>query len=86
MDAKELKVIQEHMKQMKSHYLAGAQIQLGKLLLILSERQNPEQAYSLAVEQLAVIHAFIKKAERICPQGWKIPSWRWTMSLPSRNG
>ncbi|GJM67812.1 hypothetical protein HMSSN036_00280 [Paenibacillus macerans] len=61
LDAKELKVIQEHMKQMKSHYLAGAQIQLGKLLLILSERQNPEQAYSLAAEQLAVIHAFIKK-------------------------
>ncbi|WP_334074609.1 MULTISPECIES: SWIM zinc finger family protein [Paenibacillus] len=61
LDAKELKVIQEHVKQMKSHYLNGAQIQLGKLLLILSKKDNTEQSYTHASEQLAVIHAFIKK-------------------------
>ncbi len=61
LDAKELKVIQDHVKQMKSHYLNGAQIQLGKLFLILSQKDNTEQSYSMASEQLAVIHAFIKK-------------------------
>lgn len=61
LDAKELKVIQEHMKQMKSHYLNGAQIQLGKLFLLLSQKDGKEQAYSLATDQLAIIHAFIKK-------------------------
>ncbi|MGG6310764.1 SWIM zinc finger family protein [Paenibacillus macerans] len=61
LDTKDFKVLQEHVKQMRSHYLTGAQIQLSKLLLILSERQNTEQAYALAAEQLAVLHAFIKK-------------------------
>lgn len=61
LDAKDLKTIQEHVKQMKSHYLSGAQIQLRKLQLILSDGKDQEKAYSLAAEQLAVVHAFIKK-------------------------
>lgn len=61
LDAKELKAVQEHVKQMGSHYLSGAQIQLRKLHLLLSAKENREDAYSRAAEQLAVIHAFIKK-------------------------
>lgn len=60
LDSKELKMIQEHVKQMGSHYLNGAQIQLRKLQLILSS-EDKEKAYAHAAEQLAVIHAFIKK-------------------------
>ncbi|MCJ8014255.1 SWIM zinc finger domain-containing protein [Paenibacillus sp. KQZ6P-2] len=61
LDAKELKIIQEHVKQMGSFYLNGAQIQLRKLHMILSAGGNPEYTYSFAAEQFAVIHAFIKK-------------------------
>lgn len=61
LDAKDLKAVQEHVKQMGSHYLNGAQIQLRKLHAMLPAKENQEQAYSLAAEQLAVIHAFIKK-------------------------
>lgn len=60
LDSKELKIIQEHAKQMGSHYLNGAQIQLRKLQLLLSSKDK-ETAYSHAAEQLAVIHAFIRK-------------------------
>lgn len=61
LDPKELKVIQDHVKQMGSFYLNGAQIQLRKLQTILSDGSHPEHTYSLAVEHFAVIHAFIKK-------------------------
>ncbi|MWV42132.1 SWIM zinc finger family protein [Paenibacillus sp. HJL G12] len=61
LDAKELKVIQEHVKQMGSFYLNGAQVQLRKLHIILTSGGNPERTYNLAAEQFAVIHAFIKK-------------------------
>ncbi|MDR0271123.1 SWIM zinc finger family protein [Paenibacillus sp.] len=61
LDAKELKNIQDHVKQMGSHYLNGAQIQLRKLHLILSAKENQENTYTAAAEQFAVIHAFIKK-------------------------
>ncbi|WP_136606039.1 SWIM zinc finger family protein [Paenibacillus dokdonensis] len=61
LDTKELKVIQDHVKQMGSFYLNGAQIQLRKLHMILSAGGNPELTYTYAAEQFAIIHAFIKK-------------------------
>ncbi|SDE97390.1 SWIM zinc finger [Fontibacillus panacisegetis] len=61
LDTKELKVIQDHVKQMGSYYLSGAQIQLRKLYLILSSDGDAENTYTVAAEQFAIIHAFIKK-------------------------
>lgn len=61
LDAKELKNIQDHVKQMGSYYLNGAQIQLRKLQTILASRGDKEDTYTAATEQLGVIHAFIKK-------------------------
>ncbi len=60
-DAKGVKDIQEHVKKMGNYYLSGAQIELRRLALLLSSSDNREESYSLAVEQLTRIHAFIKK-------------------------
>ena len=60
-DAKGVKDIQDHVKQMGNYYLTGAQIELRRLALLLSSSDNQEKTYTLAVEQLTRIHAFIKK-------------------------
>ncbi|WHY17181.1 SWIM zinc finger family protein [Paenibacillus sp. G2S3] len=60
-DAKGVKDIQVHVKMMGNYYLTGAQIELRRLALLLSSSDNREKTYSLAVEQLTRIHAFIKK-------------------------
>ncbi|WP_340003577.1 SWIM zinc finger family protein [Paenibacillus sp. FSL K6-0276] len=60
-DAKGVKDIQEHVKKMGNYYLSGAQIELRRLALLLSSSDNRDESYSLAVEQLTRIHAFIKK-------------------------
>lgn len=60
-DAKGVKDIQEHVKKMGNYYLTGAQVELRRLALLLSSSDNREKTYSLAIEQLTRIHAFIKK-------------------------
>lgn len=60
-DAKGVKDIQVHVKMMGNYYLTGAQIELRRLALLLSSSDNREKTYSLAIEQLTRIHAFIKK-------------------------
>ncbi|CAH1058038.1 SWIM zinc finger family protein [Paenibacillus pseudetheri] len=60
-DAKGVKDIQVHVKMMGNYYLTGAQIELRRLALLLSSTDNREKTYSLAIEQLTRIHAFIKK-------------------------
>ncbi|MGM1047971.1 MAG: SWIM zinc finger family protein [Bacillota bacterium] len=61
MDKKELKLIKDHVKQMGNYYLSGAQNELRRLSLLLSDAENQETAYTYAAEQLAVMNAFIKK-------------------------
>lgn len=46
---------------MGNFYLTGAQIELRRLALLLSSPDNREKTYTLAIEQLTRIHAFIKK-------------------------
>jgi hypothetical protein len=60
-DAKTLKTIQEHVKQLGNYYLSGAQIELRRFALLLGKGQDREQSYTYAVEQLTRLHAFIKK-------------------------
>ncbi|MBN3525131.1 SWIM zinc finger family protein [Paenibacillus apiarius] len=60
-DKKVLKTIQDHVKQMGNYYLTGAQTELRRLALLLSNADEREGIYTYAVEQLTLIHAFIKK-------------------------
>lgn len=60
LDKKEQKLIQEHVKQMGNYYLSGAQSELRRLALVLSDKDQ-EKAYTYAAEQLAVMNAIIKK-------------------------
>lgn len=60
-DSKVVKDIQEHVKQMGNYYLTGAQTELRRLALLLTSSDDPEMNYTLAIEQLTRIHAFIKK-------------------------
>jgi hypothetical protein len=60
-DKKVIKTMQEHVKQMGNYYLTGAQTELRRLTLLLSEAEDREQVYTDVVEQLAIMHAFIKK-------------------------
>ncbi|QSF47120.1 SWIM zinc finger family protein [Paenibacillus tianjinensis] len=60
-DAKTLKTVQEHVKQLGNYYLSGAQIELRQFALLLGKGQDREQSYTYAVEQLTRLHAFIKK-------------------------
>lgn len=62
-DKKQLKLIQDHIKQMGNYYLSGAQIELRRLSILLSDSSDQETAYTYAVEQLAVMNAFIKKGK-----------------------
>lgn len=55
-----LKSMKEHVKQLGNHYLTGAQIELRRLVLLLEEK-NLEENYSQAMEQMILLHAFIKK-------------------------
>ena len=61
MDKKGLKQIQDHVKQMGSYYLSGAQSELRRLYLLLSASEDQETAYTYAARQLAVMNALIKK-------------------------
>ncbi|WP_068617907.1 SWIM zinc finger family protein [Paenibacillus tuaregi] len=61
MDKKVIKTMQEHVKQMGNYYLTGAQTELRRLTLLLSDADDREQIYTDVGEQLAVMHAFIKK-------------------------
>lgn len=63
LDKKEQKLIQEHVKQMGNYYLSGAQSELRRLALVLSDKDQ-EKAYTYAVEQLAVMNAIIKKGRQ----------------------
>ena len=47
---------------MGNYYLSGAQAELRRLALVLSDKDQ-EKAYTYAVEQLAVMNAIIKKAD-----------------------
>ncbi|MCU6711893.1 SWIM zinc finger family protein [Paenibacillus sp. J5C_2022] len=60
-DKKGIKAIQDQVKVMGNHYLSGAQIELRRLAHYLSNKDDQEKAYSDAMEQLTLIHAFIKK-------------------------
>jgi len=60
-DKKVIKTMQEHVKQMGNYYLTGAQTELRRLTLLLSEAEDREQVYTDVVEQLAIMQAFIKK-------------------------
>ena len=60
LDKKEQKLIQEHVKQMGNYYLSGAQAELRRLALVLSDKDQ-EKAYTYAVERLAVMNAIIKR-------------------------
>lgn len=60
-DAKTLKTVQEHVKQLGNYYLSGAQIELRRFALQLGKGEDREQGYTYAVQQLTRLHAFIKK-------------------------
>ncbi|WP_342565919.1 SWIM zinc finger family protein [Paenibacillus sp. FSL R7-0345] len=60
-DAKTLKAVQEHVKQLGNYYLSGAQIELRRFALLLGKGEDREQGYTYAVRQLTLLHAFIKK-------------------------
>lgn len=60
-DTTVIKSINEHVKQMGNYYLTGAQIELRRLAILLSPKNNPESNYTYAVEQLTLIHALIRK-------------------------
>lgn len=60
-DKKTVKAIEDHVKQLGNYYLTGAQTQLRRLALLLSGTDDRETAYTYAVEQLTLIHAFVKK-------------------------
>lgn len=60
-DAKGVKTIHEHVKQLGNYYLTGAQVELRRFALLLAEDDEREANYTKAVEQLATLHAFVKK-------------------------
>lgn len=60
-DSKTVKSIQEHVKELGNYYLSGAQTELRRLALLLGGKQDREESYTYAVEQLTRLHAFIKK-------------------------
>ncbi|MEF3306618.1 SWIM zinc finger family protein [Paenibacillus sp. GYB003] len=60
-DKKAVKAIEEPIKQLGNAYLTGAQTQLRRLALLLTDPDDREAAYTYAVEQLTLIHAFVKK-------------------------
>ncbi|WP_289355362.1 SWIM zinc finger family protein [Paenibacillus sp. S-12] len=60
-DKKAIKMIQDHAKQLGSQYLPGAQHELRRLALYLSNDGDMEDIYTHAIEQLTILHAFIKK-------------------------
>jgi len=60
-DTKTIKMIQDHAKQLGNHYLPGAQNELRRLALYLSSDEDRETIYTNVMEQLTVLHAFIKK-------------------------
>lgn len=60
-DAKGIKHIGEQVTQLGNHYLPGGQYALRRLALLLKEAGERESSYAEAVEQLALIHAMIRK-------------------------
>lgn len=65
-DKKDLKLIQDHVKQMGNYYLSGAQFELRRLLMFLQSSGDLDQetSYTYAVEQLTIMNAFIKKGRQ----------------------
>ncbi|QNK58125.1 SWIM zinc finger family protein [Paenibacillus sp. PAMC21692] len=60
-DKKGIKHIREQVTALGNHYLPGAQTELRKLALLLEEAEGREASFGEAVEQLALIHALIRK-------------------------
>ncbi|KGE16788.1 SWIM zinc finger family protein [Paenibacillus wynnii] len=60
-DSKTISHIHEHVKQMGNYYLSGAQVELRRFALLLSQDHDREQSYTYAVDQLTRLHSFIKK-------------------------
>lgn len=61
LDKKGIKQIQEQAKQLGNHYLPGAQSELRALALLLEDAKDDEALYTAALEQLACLHAIIRK-------------------------
>ncbi|OXM83519.1 SWIM zinc finger family protein [Paenibacillus rigui] len=60
-DAKTLKMLAEQSKQLGNYYIPGVQAAFKQLLLQLEAQDNKETIYTLAVEQLTLLHTLIKK-------------------------
>ncbi|UHA73664.1 SWIM zinc finger family protein [Paenibacillus sp. 481] len=60
-DNKVLKTINEHIKQLGNYYLSGAQAELRLFALLIGKAKDREVGYTYAMDQLTLIHAFIKK-------------------------
>ncbi|MGZ9584367.1 SWIM zinc finger family protein [Paenibacillus marinisediminis] len=60
-DKKALKDMEAQVKQLGNYYLTGAQVELRRLVVLLSSTSSQEELYTLAVEQLSRMHALIKK-------------------------
>lgn len=60
-DRSSMKTIQEQIKQLGNYYLSGAQIELRRFTILMFGGKDQEQNYTYAMEQLARLHAFIKK-------------------------
>ncbi|MEN1988596.1 MULTISPECIES: SWIM zinc finger family protein [Paenibacillus] len=59
-DARTVKSLNEHAKRLGSSYLTGAENELRRLALLLEE-EDRESGYTYAMEQLTLLHAFIKR-------------------------
>lgn len=58
---KSLKILEDQAKQLGNYYIPGAQIALRGLINLFRNSEDPEKAYSNAVEQLTVLYALSKK-------------------------
>ncbi|WP_025685443.1 SWIM zinc finger family protein [Paenibacillus maysiensis] len=63
-DSKMVKSIQDHVKQMGNYYLSGAQNELRRLSLLLSDAAQREHHYTYIIGQFTRIHALIKKGRQ----------------------
>jgi len=62
LDKRSVHMYEEQAKQLGNHYVPGLQAAFREILILVSSSDNPESVYSEACEQLAALHALIKRS------------------------
>ncbi|MGG1636521.1 SWIM zinc finger family protein [Paenibacillus sp. NRS-1760] len=62
LDKRSLHMHEEQAKQLGNHYIPGLQAAFREILVLVGSSENPETIYSEVCEQLAAMHALIKRS------------------------